>query len=272
MVKGRPISCIQAFRACRPASAICSSVISLLWIFHTFLAKRTNHGDTLLYACNPMPKDYVYRIPHEENSIRFSFVMPEYTRPKEIVYSYWLEGYDKGWSVPQTIGEKEYTKLPKGDYAFHLRATNRITGVSDEQCINIHIEPAWYETWWAYTLYFIIAILAAWQLIQWMKRIEKRKLRELEAKKEKEMRQKEERFQLEQERKEMKLREQEARLEVEEQRRKHEVALLQRELQPGIRQLHETSHRPVPRPEDERPQTMRIPPHGTLVQGDGLTA
>lgn len=189
----------------------------------------TNHGDTLLYACNPMPKDYVYRIPHEENSIRFSFVMPEYTRPKEIVYSYWLEGYDKGWSVPQTIGEKEYTKLPKGDYAFHLRATNRITGVSDEQCINIHIEPAWYETWWAYTLYFIIAILAAWQLIQWMKRIEKRKLRELEAKKEKEMRQKEERFQLEQERKEMKLREQEARLEVEEQRRKHEVALLQKE-------------------------------------------
>ena len=62
-----------------------------------------------------------------------------------------------------------------------------------------------------------------------MKRIEKRKLRELEAKKEKEMRQKVERFRMEQERKEMQLREQQARLEAEEHRRKNEVAQLQKE-------------------------------------------
>ena len=200
----------------------------------------TNHGDTLLYACNPMPKDYVYRIPHEQNSIRFSFVMPEYARPKEIVYSYWLEGYDKDWSTPQTIGEKEYTHLAKGKYVFHLRAKNRITGVEDEQSIIVSVEPAWYETWWAYILYIIIAGSLLWIHIRWAQRLHRRKMSELAAKKEEEMRRQEEqfriekereeeRFRMEQERKEMQLREQQARLEAEEHRRKNEVAQLQKE-------------------------------------------
>ena len=56
--------------------------------------------------------------------------------------------------------------------------------------------------------------------------MQERKLRELAAKNEEEMRRQEELFRMEQERKEMQLREQQARLEAEEHRRKSEVAQL----------------------------------------------
>jgi len=45
-----------------------------------------------------------------------------------------------------------------------------------------------------------------------------------------------------------------------------------KKFQPGVRQLHEAPHRPIPRPEDERPQAMRLSAHGSLVERDGLAA
>lgn len=185
-----------------------------------------NEGEVELYACNPMPQDYVYRIPHKQNSIRFRFVMPEYVRPQEIEYTCWLEGYENDWNAPQTIGVKEYTQLSRGTYTFHLKAKNRITGVEDEQSITIYVEPAWYETWWAYIIYLVLSVCLVWLFVHWIKSMQERKLRELAAKNEEEMHRQEELFRMEQERKEMQLREQQARLEAEEHRRKSEVAQL----------------------------------------------
>ena len=163
------------------------------------------NNDSLLFVCGGDTIAKTYRIQHDDNSLRISFVMPEYMRPDEIEYSCWMEGYDHDWSNWQTGNTKDYTYLPKGKYTFHVKARNKMTGFEDEKAVSIVILPAWYETWWAYALYLILAIGAAWGLLTWFKRRQDRKLNELKAQQEQEMRRQQAEFELEQQKKESEL-------------------------------------------------------------------
>ncbi|MCP8313683.1 MAG: PEGA domain-containing protein [archaeon] len=42
-----------------------------------------------------------------------------------LVYSYWLVGYDRGWSPWTTTTNKEYNNLPGGDYKFKVKAKDK---------------------------------------------------------------------------------------------------------------------------------------------------
>ena len=165
----------------------------------------TNHADTLLYlSLKPTDNKHI-SIPKRENSLRIEFIQTEYRSSQAVSYSCLLEGYDKEWSQPQLQTSKEYTKLPKGKYTFRVRAFNRLTGTTDEEAFSIEILPAWYETWWAYGAYLLLAAGAVWLFVQRMKRRQERKLNELRVQKEKEMRQQQAEFELEQHKKESEL-------------------------------------------------------------------
>ena len=148
----------------------------------------TNHADTLLYLSLKPTDDEGIRIAKAENSIRIEFIQTEYRSAQAVSYSCLLEGYDRDWSQPQLQTSKEYTKLPKGQYTFRLRAFNRLTGKTDEVAFRIEILPAWYETWWAYIIYLLLAAAAVWAFAKWLKRRQDRKLNELRAQKEQEIR------------------------------------------------------------------------------------
>lgn len=169
------------------------------------LIESTNYGDSLLYVCAADTIRRTFRINHDNNSLRITFTMPEYMRPEEIEYSCWLEGYDHTWSDWQKGYTKDYTYLPKGKYTFHVKARNKMTGFEDEKSISIEILPAWYETWWAYTLYLLLIAGFAWMLTRWVQRRQDRKLDELRVQKEQEMRQQQAEFELEQQKKESEL-------------------------------------------------------------------
>ncbi len=59
----------------------------------------TNTGDTLVYMrCPELVKEEVV-LPHSLNSIRIEYVMPEYRGEKGVLYSCYLEGYEKEMST-----------------------------------------------------------------------------------------------------------------------------------------------------------------------------
>lgn len=165
----------------------------------------TNRQDTLLYSNYPGPQETSIKIPHSLNSLRIEYVLPEYQEEKAVDYSYYLEGYDEHWSAPSTATSKEYTQLPKGNYTFHVKAHDRINDVTREAAFKIHVQPAWYETWWAYLLYLIVAGIAIMQLLKHMKRRTDKKVAQVQMAKEQEMRAKEAQFQIEEEKKEKEL-------------------------------------------------------------------
>ena len=154
-------------------------------------------------------------IEHDKNSITIDFVMPEYRDEHAVIYQCFLEGYDKGWTDEQLTTSKEYTRLPKGTYTFHVKARNLITGNTEVTELQIEILPAWYETWWAYLIYIIIGLLILQYTFIWIrKRAQKEMIR---VKKEQEQKMKEQKRLME---------EQRIRFEMENAKKEKELALL----------------------------------------------
>ncbi|MDB5252960.1 MAG: hypothetical protein JWP27_2129 [Flaviaesturariibacter sp.] len=115
-------------------------------------------NDSLLYGGHPnqTPGDAAFRSPsiaNPWNSLHFEFSSTLYSQQATIEYSYYLKGYDKGWSDWSRKVEKEYTYLPPGSYTFQVKARNHRGNESAVESYSFVILPPWYQSRWAYALY-----------------------------------------------------------------------------------------------------------------------
>lgn len=97
-------------------------------------------------------------VPYDQNTLAFTFSVPNYSSPNRVMYRYKLEGYDKNWHVASANHEAYYSSLPSGSYTLSIRAyyeNNENTMV--EKKLDIHVGYPWYATWWAWIIYLIIA-------------------------------------------------------------------------------------------------------------------
>jgi len=93
--------------------------------------------------------------------VTFGISALDFTAPSENRYSYRLEGFDESWVDAGTDRRITYTNLDGGNYVLKVRAANS-DGVWNEQGIEIPLtvaDPPW-KSWWAYSLYVIVAMLA----------------------------------------------------------------------------------------------------------------
>ncbi len=97
-------------------------------------------------------------LPWDQNTISFDFVAFDFNDPGRIMYSWKLEGLDKEWVTAGKEHSATYANLSPGKYTFIVKASNSAGYWPKEgKSITIIILPPWWRTWWAYTLYFIIA-------------------------------------------------------------------------------------------------------------------
>ncbi|MBB5059294.1 signal transduction histidine kinase/DNA-binding response OmpR family regulator/ligand-binding sensor domain-containing protein [Granulicella aggregans] len=82
--------------------------------------------------------------------------------PARVRFKYQLEGYDQEWVDAGTSRTAHYTKLPPGQYRFHVIACNN-DGVWNEQgdTIDFYLRPHFYQTRWFSGLCVLIAMLIA---------------------------------------------------------------------------------------------------------------
>jgi len=128
----------------------------------------TNSGDTVVYRHSSFDSNRKVVLPHSLNSVKVEFVLPEYLAEDAVTYSCFLENYDSRWSQTSATS-KEYTHLGKGKYIFHVKAYNRISGRTQEAEILIEVLPAWYETFLAYIVYFLLLCLALYGAMVYLK-------------------------------------------------------------------------------------------------------
>ncbi len=97
-------------------------------------------------------------LPHNQNYIQFQFAQSHLGRQDNTLYSYVLGGIDKNWSIPNTNPYTEnYLNLPAGKYNFKV-SSKALNGRWGTPAVFIFIiAPPWYQTWWAYTLYALLA-------------------------------------------------------------------------------------------------------------------
>lgn len=103
--------------------------------------------------------DYYIVLSHNENIISFEFAALDFTSPEKNRYAYMLEGFDKEWIHSGSKREATYTNLDPGSYIFKVKASNN-DGVWNESGISVPfiIEPPFWKTWWAYSVYLIVFV------------------------------------------------------------------------------------------------------------------
>ncbi len=97
---------------------------------------------------------------YNQKDLSFEFVALHYLRSENNQYSWKLENYDKNWTTPSKERRAAYTNLSPGTYTFHVKASNA-DGVWNEEgaSITVVINSPWWQTWWAYLMYALIALL-----------------------------------------------------------------------------------------------------------------
>ena len=96
---------------------------------------------------------------YNQNDFSFQFTSLDYNAPELNQYAYMLEGFDEDWIFSGTRRFVTYTNIDAGDYIFRVKATNSdgVWNKTDTQ-ISIIINPPFWATWWAYTIYVVLFI------------------------------------------------------------------------------------------------------------------
>jgi len=96
---------------------------------------------------------------HKENTVTIQYSALDFRNADNIKYAYYLEGFDKEWTYVDKQRSATYTNLPKGDYVFHVKSTNSDgVWVNNERCLKINVLPSFWETSWAYLIYFVFIL------------------------------------------------------------------------------------------------------------------
>lgn len=112
-----------------------------------FLTMRTLTG-TILAKNITLSNIQRVEIP-PQSSIALQFAALEFTTPKNNLYSWHLDGFDKAWSPASQMTEAVYSNLPPDEYTFRLRVANADGKWSSEEAVlQLVVLPAWWQYWY----------------------------------------------------------------------------------------------------------------------------
>jgi len=97
------------------------------------------------------------QLTYKQNLFSIEFAALNYINPEKNLYKYKLEGFNEDWIVTDAGNRMAtYTNLDPGRYRFIVLGSNN-DGVWNEKgaSLNIEVLPPPWETWWAYSLYFL---------------------------------------------------------------------------------------------------------------------
>ena len=110
-----------------------------------------------------------FKLQHDDNNIRFSFVMQSKVNQRSNSYEYKLLYNGNGaWQQLHDNNIIAFANLKPGQYVLYVRgihpATNRI--IEGENCIYFSIAEYWYATWW-FKLLMILVLIAFIIFLLW---------------------------------------------------------------------------------------------------------
>ncbi|MFM7725323.1 MAG: adenylate/guanylate cyclase domain-containing protein, partial [Flavobacteriales bacterium] len=106
-------------------------------------------------------------LPYDNNNLTFRFLGITMHQPAKVKYHYKLVGFDENWSALTSQNTAPYGNLDAGTYTFLVKAMNSEGVWSEPLSYTFTIRPPWWNTWWAYIIYFIVFILTISAFIRW---------------------------------------------------------------------------------------------------------
>ncbi|MGO4911034.1 hybrid sensor histidine kinase/response regulator transcription factor [Leeuwenhoekiella sp. W20_SRS_FM14] len=89
---------------------------------------------------------------HEQSVFTIDYAAIDFTRPENIQFAYYLEGFEDNWNYVQNTRSATYTNLPSGDYTFNVKAANS-DGIWSDDTVKLKITVL--RPWWFSNLAFV---------------------------------------------------------------------------------------------------------------------
>lgn len=95
-----------------------------------------------------------------QRNVTFQFAALDYVNPKGILYAYRLQGLEEEWNEADNNRSASHINLPAGKYQLQVKSTNSDGVWTDNvRTMSVHVLPTFWETYWAWLLYFVLFIL-----------------------------------------------------------------------------------------------------------------
>jgi signal transduction histidine kinase/ligand-binding sensor domain-containing protein len=108
------------------------------------------------------------RLKHNQNIFSFDFLSVDFISPGDEKYLFMLENYDDTWHDIGSDHRAFFFNVPPGTYVFRVKVING-NGDFSEKNIRVIISPPWWKTWWAYSLYALLIIMAGYFIYKYQK-------------------------------------------------------------------------------------------------------
>jgi signal transduction histidine kinase/ligand-binding sensor domain-containing protein len=105
---------------------------------------------------------------YNQNNIAFNFAAIDYREPQATKYFTMLENYDNTWREARSDKNSNYFNLSPGKYVYHIKSFN-VDGTKAEKIVTIFINPPWWKTWWAYSIYILLVMLGIFAIYRYQK-------------------------------------------------------------------------------------------------------
>lgn len=105
---------------------------------------------------NAQSTKHIPTVTNHWNSFHFEYSSTLFAQKSNEEFTYKLTGFDQDWSKWSAKTEKDYTNLPYGTYTFSVKARNNLGNASAPVNYTFKVEPASYQTAWAYFFYALM--------------------------------------------------------------------------------------------------------------------
>lgn len=105
---------------------------------------------------------------YKQNTLKIAFTVRDYSQVGNVEYSYKMKGMNDKWYYIGNDNDVVFRGLQPGNYTFILRAKlkNQDWEEASVTQFDIRIAPPFWQSWWAYLIYMLLAASIVWYLIR----------------------------------------------------------------------------------------------------------
>lgn len=167
------IGTIKGYVGFKPERIITNNIIPQprftgLQVFNKIIEPNTEYNGRVIIQKSITELDQLV-LKYNETNFSITFSALNYIHPEKNTYKYRLEGLDTDWNfIKRGEGIVSYSNLNPGTYTLIIYGSNN-DGVWSKKPLSLKIivQPPFWSTWWAYSIYFIVLAILLWQLLKY---------------------------------------------------------------------------------------------------------
>jgi signal transduction histidine kinase/ligand-binding sensor domain-containing protein/DNA-binding response OmpR family regulator len=141
-----------------------------LLVSNIMMSGKVSNGNSYEILHPDMISPLKYTVGRKDNFFELDIKAVSFLNAEKCEYAYFMEGYDKTWHYPGTLGKITYNNILPGNYTLKVKWSNG-EGVWTEgvPLMDLQVSQYFWLTWFAMLLYALLAVLVGYVLYRYRK-------------------------------------------------------------------------------------------------------